>query len=144
MIADFLYALSEMEAASAPVLQRYRERFTLSAAAVQVTAVGTPVPRDKFCVVLCVTAETVPGAAQTDVSLVVAINDETNTFSTRIAYAFGSSTVGAFLASQFDYVLLAPGERLVAAAEFSAGANPNQVSCDAIGLYIPKGNLQLR
>lgn len=143
MIADFLYALSEMEAASAPVLQRYRERFTLSAAAAQVTAVGTPVPRDKFCVVLCVTAEATEGAGETVNGMVVAINDETNTFSTRIAYA---SLIGtARLTSTFNFVLLAPGERLVCSGEFSPGGpSANQVSCDAIGLYIPKGNLQLR
>lgn len=144
MIGEFLYSLSAMEAASAPVLQRYRERVTLSAAAVTVEAIGTPVPADKFCLVLCCTAETVDGAGQTTSRLVVAINDEPRTFSCIVAHSFGSSANGSFLASQFSSVLVGPGERLVAAATFSSGVNPNQVTLDATGLYIPKGNLQLR
>lgn len=141
MIGDFLYLLSDMEARSAPVLQRFMNFVQFSDAAVVVDADSPAVPADKYLLLQNVVGVPTPGGAQTIVQSHLLIIDAIGT--TLLILDRSPAGVGQ-LRLNGNQVLLAPGERIRFTSQFSAGAVANTCSVHVIGIFLPKGNLQLR
>lgn len=145
MIGEFLYALTGKEANTQPVLQRVLRRAITTIAATTATANLEPVPLELCWHVTHLNVLAGAGAAQTCSSWRVEIEDENGNF---LAEVWRSIPDAAAVQSrgdarQVDFILM-PRERLVVDGFFSAGANPNTVSLDAFGVFMPRGNLQLR
>ena len=145
MIGDFLYALSGKEAQTAPVLQRVIQRGSTSLAAATVTVNLSPVPLEMIFHLTHLNVRCISGAAQTCTTFRVEIEDELGNI---IAELWRSVPDAAPVADRADArafnVLLMPRERLTLDGFFNAGAAANIAGIDAIGMFLPRGNIQFR
>ena len=145
MIGEFLYALSRMEAVTAPVIQRRLDNVGVSLANVAVTVDGPPVPPEKWGLLTYISIDINSGAAQTCSNFDVFIVDQAgNEQITLLQDYFAPALANIARNEGHMEVYLTPGERLRARGFFNAGAAANSVNLDAHLLLIPKGNLQLR
>lgn len=139
-----LYSLSPKELRSAPVLQRVIRREQANVALATVTLNTPPVPLEMIWHLTHLNVYTSSGAAQTTTGWRVEIEDENGNLISELWRNEGGGAVGS-RGDAFDLdVLLMPRERLTLDAFFNAGAAANFASLDAIGIFMPRGTIQLR
>lgn len=147
MIGEFLYQLTAKDVISQPVLQRVTLLNGAAAAAVNVDISFPAVPGDRvFWVTHCQSA-VIPGAGQIGQRLEWNVIDSVgNNLLSGPAITFNPALAAAQIASHSwtTELLLMPGEVLRARGVFSAGGVANTLSAAAFGIFLPKGNLQLR
>jgi len=145
MLGEFLYGLTQKDAITQPVLQRRIEFTFASTAALLVSVQGPIVPQDKAFLVQHVTVSANAGAGQLTVDTSVSILDSVSG-ATVVAVIPPTPQTASRLSGQAMQVefLLMPGERLQAAGDFNLAGVANGVGLHVIGIYLPKGNLQLR
>jgi len=145
MLGEFLYGLTPKDAITQPVLQRRLEFTFASAAALLVSAQGPIVPQDKVFLVQHIAVSANAGAGQLTVDTSVSVVDSVSG-ATVVAVIPPTPQTASRLSGQAVQVefLLMPGERLQAAGDFNLAGVANGLGLHVIGLYLPKGNLQLR
>lgn len=143
MLGDFLYRLTDKDAISQPVLQRGLLSGGGNVAAVNVDVLLGPIPADRVFQCTNLSAIGIGGGAQTLGRLDWVIFDGLNALVNAANWSPNPpiNTWGNSAACDF---YLWPGEYLRCRGVFSAGAIANVVSAGAIGMYLPKGTLQLR
>lgn len=143
MIGEFLYALTTKDVISQPVLQRVLQRQGNSGAAVNVDALLPAVPPDRAFVVTNINGIGLAGAAQTTQRLEWNIISEGVDIASLVVWTPNPALQNWGDHAQVD-LLLMPGEQLRCRGVFSAAGASNTVSAGAVGVFLPKGNLQLR
>jgi len=149
---EFLYTLQPQEAVSAPVAQRFTRRVLPAAAAQAAFNVEMfQCPLDKIAIVTAWSAIGAPGAAQ-NVSLFTArIQDDVfnvlyehrETTQSRFNANGAAVIEGDFFEDTCEWIIM-PSERFELGITFNAGAAANTVNFHCMGIFIPKGTLQLR
>jgi len=144
MIGEYLYGLTEKDARTQPVLQRFTSKFTLTGLNVLLSPQFPPVPNDKIFVLTNMVVHALAGAAQTCTGWRVDIEDETGALITTIAREVGTAALERAQTYVGLNVMLMANEHLEADVNFNLAGASNEASLFACGYFIPKGNLQQR
>jgi len=146
-LGDFLYQLQHQEAVSGPAPQRGILVASAAGLAAQVDADTIPISSEVAFIIKSLSIRATPGAAQTARTFIVQQLDGANNTLAELACANNNPAIAANINvghSWHGEWILMPQERLRASVLFNAGAANNAVLFYVTGIYIPRGNLQLR
>jgi hypothetical protein len=116
-----------------------------TAAAVSVTSTGFTVPNARAFLLQSASAVANPGAAQAVTSIVVSvIRPDPDTTGARLSERDSAAAAAntSKTANWAGSILVPPGWRVIATANFDAGVAVNNLRLGIVGLFIPIGNIQ--
>lgn len=148
MFWDFLYRLTERDA-TFPQLVYAQLQGSDSGLKTPCQVILIPkVPSDQIFVVFSCSAVAVPGAAQTIDNIELNsqnVNEPARGFNVWLRDIRAPAALVATPASltQQAPLVIPPGYRLQVSANFSGAAANNQLTANATGIYLPRGNFSL-